>query len=328
MHALYRVFVYKTAAIHSALAHTHKIRIIAYMHKAIVIVGTNASGKSSLAVELAKKHNGEIISADSRQVYRGLTIATGKVTKKEMGGIPHHLLDVTSPKKTFTAADFVQLGVQALEDIWERGKVPIIVGGTGFYVDALCGRISLTEVGSDEQLRRELGKRDVSTLFYELMRLDPTRARELKAKNEHNLKRRVIRSIELARSANSAKKIAVPKFTPLWLGISWNSEKLKERIHERTLLRLRQGMVAEAKKLHEKGLSWKRMEELGLEYRHLADYLRNKITKEELVTHINRDDWKYAKRQRTWFKRNKGIHWLENGKTKSASKLVTEFLSA
>ncbi len=298
-------------------------------NKIVVIVGTNASGKSGLAVALAKKYNGEVVSADSRQVYRGLDIATGKVTKREMSGIPHHLIDVANPRCVFSANDFAALGRKALADIFSRGKVAIIAGGTGFYIDALLGRIALAGAAPDTALRAQLAKKSVRELFTQLQKLDPPRARDIKNKNEHTNTHRLIRAIEIAISPRQGKKFghSVAKLDAevLWLGICVPDDELKARIHERTLYRIKRGMVAEAKRLHARGLSWKRMEELGLEYKHLADYLRNNITKDELIAHIDRDDWRYAKRQRTWFKRNKEIVWLERKDLTKAEKLVRKF---
>ena len=301
-------------------------------HKILVIVGVNAAGKSSLAVELAKKYNGEIISADSRQVYKGLDIGTGKITPTEMQQVRHHLIDVVNPTETYTAADFAHDGRVVLEDILERNKLPIIAGGSGFYIDALLYPDTLPGVPPDENLRAELDKKSTKDLFAELEKLDPKRADVLKSKGEENLKRRIIRSIEIA--STPIKGDPLYKGSPLignaevlWIGLDWDTEKLKERIKVRTQQRLDAGMVVEVEKLHKKGLSWKRMEELGLEYKHLANYLRGKISKEELVQCIEQDDWKYAKRQRTWFKRNPEIHWFLNGDTRGVEALVTNFLT-
>lgn len=298
------------------------------MQKAIVIVGTNASGKSGLAVHLAKKFNGEVISADSRQVYTGLDIATGKITEEEMQGVPHHLLDVANPAERYSAADFARDGQKALKDILSRDKLPIIAGGTGFYIDALLNPLLLAAIPPNEDLRVELEEKSAEDLFEQLKTLDPKRAKDIEEKGEASLKRRVIRAIEVALATPERKK-ELPEVQPfdiLWIGIRWDTDVLKERIHARTIQRLEQGLVEEAKNLHESGLSWERMEELGLEYKHLADHLREKITQEELITLIDRDDRRYAKRQRTWFKRNKEIQWFEGGKVSKIKSLVASFL--
>tara|TARA_B100000745_G_scaffold300588_1_gene255585 strand:+ start:17160 stop:18071 length:912 start_codon:yes stop_codon:yes gene_type:complete len=296
--------------------------------KIIVIVGTNASGKSSLAVRLAKKYSGEIISADSRQVYKGLDIATGKVTSEEMASVPHHLIDIADPKDTYTAATFAKDGQKVIEDMVSRKKLPIVAGGTGFYIDALLNPSILTFAAPNKELREGFELLPANILFAQLKNIDPERAAALEEKGEQNHVRRIIRSLEIALSPKEkAEKISsLPHFKVLWIGIRWDTDVLRQRIHERTLIRMEDGMVGEAKKLHTNGLSWKRMEELGLEYKHLADYLRNKITREQLIEYIDRDDARYAKRQRTWFKRNKEIHWFEGDKLDGVEKLVKEFL--
>ncbi|NOY35659.1 MAG: tRNA (adenosine(37)-N6)-dimethylallyltransferase MiaA, partial [bacterium] len=162
--------------------------------KMVVVLGPTASGKSDLAVDLARKLDGEIISADSRQVYRGMDIGTGKVTKKEMRGVTHHLLDVANPKKIFTVVDFKKKAERALEDIWSRGKLPIVCGGTGFYIQAITGGVAIPEVKPDWKLRNKLEKKTAEQLFAELKKLNPERAKMIDAKNP----RRLIRAIEVA----------------------------------------------------------------------------------------------------------------------------------
>lgn len=299
--------------------------------KVIAVVGPTASGKSSLGIYLAQKLGGEIISADSRQVYKGLDIGTGKVNKKEMAGIPHHLLDVASPKRQFTVDQFVKLGTKAIEDISQRGHMPIIVGGTGLYVDMLLGRMSYPEVPPNHALRKQLEKKSAQQLFQMLKKLDPKRAKNIDAKNP----RRLVRAIEIATSRNKKSSargsagrrpedlsdfpagksstlegLLFEKPNILWLGINPSDAVLKKNIHARLLTRLTAGMVAEAKGLHARGLSYKRMRELGLEYRFLADYLEIKSDKKGFEEGLERAIWQYAKRQRTWFKRNSDIHWV------------------
>lgn len=275
--------------------------------KVIVVVGPTASGKSALAVKLARKRNGEVISADSRQVYKGLNIGTGKITKKEMRGIPHHLLDVASPKKVFTAQQFMEKGRLALADIAKRGKTAVICGGTGFYIDALLGRISLPDVPPDPKLRAKLAKKSSPELFALLKKLDPRRAREI---DRHNPVR-LVRAIEIAHALGKVPaRGAEHTHTKVeWIGIKPSSALLRKRIHTRLLARIKQGMVREAAQLHKGGLSWRRMEELGLEYRWLARFLQGKVTKKEMLEHLERDIRHYAKRQMTYWRRNQGIRW-------------------
>jgi tRNA dimethylallyltransferase len=279
------------------------------MQTLYVIVGPTASGKSDLAVELAKKHkNGaEIISADSRQVYKGLDIGTGKITKKEMRGVPHHLIDVADPKKQFTVVQYIDLAKKALGVIIEKDKTPIIVGGTGFYIHALVDGIILPEVPPNKSLRAQLAQKSAMKLFSTLQRLDPNRANNIDPQNS----RRLIRAIEIATALGKVPKV---RSNPLpyavkWIGLDMKPEILKKRIHDRLLKRVGNGMIAEAKHLHDKGLSWKRMEELGLEYRYLALHLQGKLTKQEMIEKLETEIWKYSKRQLTWFKHDPRIHW-------------------
>lgn len=294
--------------------------------KVIAIVGPTASGKSSLGIYLAKKLGGEIISADSRQVYKGLDIGTGKVTKKEMAGIPHHLLDIISPKKQFTANDFVKHGDKIIKSMIYHtpSVIPIIVGGTGFYVDALLGRIMLPNVPPNPALRARLEKVSVKKLHAMLAKLDARRAKTIEPKH----KRRLIRAIEIAKAIGKNPKTwksDVQTYDVLWLGIHPAPEVLKKHIHRRLLARMKRGMVKEAKKLHAAGLSYKRMEELGLEYRYLARLLQNQITKREFLEHLEHEINKYAKRQSKWFQRNKDIRWIS--KKSEALRLAKAFIS-
>jgi tRNA dimethylallyltransferase len=291
--------------------------------KIIVILGPTASGKSDLAVELAQKFKGEVISADSRQVYTGLNIGTGKITKKEMKGIPHHLLDVVSPKQTFTAHDFKDLAEKAIEEIIQNKKTPIICGGTGFYIQALVDNYLLPEVPPNKALRAELKKKTPQELFLMLAQLDLRRAATIDANNPH----RLMRAIEIAKHLGNVPEIIKnPKYDVLQIGIETDDAVLKEKIQTRLLARLKKGMIAEAKKIHASGVSWKRMEELGLEYRYLARFLQNKITKQELVEQLGTEIWHYAKRQKTWFKRDERIKWFPLSHKKKIEKEIRKFL--
>lgn len=280
---------------------------MASKQKIIVLIGPTASGKSALAVELARKFNGEIISADSRQVYRGLDIGTGKITKKEMRGVAHHLLNIASPKKIFSAQDFVTLAQKKIREISSRGHIPIVCGGTGFYIDALVGRIPLPNVEPDAKLRKELNALTLGDLFVRLERMDPRRAMGIDKYN----KRRIIRSIEIARALGQNPDARPrPEYDVLWIGITVPSDELQARIRARLHARLKQGMVAEAKRLHGSGLSYKRMHELGLEYRSLARFLQHQINREELEAELQTAIWHYARRQMTYWRRNKEIEWF------------------
>lgn len=279
-------------------------------NRIVVIVGPTASGKSALAVKLARKLKGEIISADSRQVYKSLNIGTGKITKKEMRGVPHHMIDIASPKKIFTVNEFVTRGRYAIEDIFKRGKTPIICGGTGFYIDALVGRVAVPKVAPNPKLRRTLENKPASQLFAMLRKLDPRRARDIDAQNPV----RLIRAIEIAKALGHVPR-SNPEPLPYaieWIGISVKSAMLKKKIHRRLLARMKQGMVEEARRLHKNGLSYKRMNDLGLEYRYLALFMQKKITKKDLLEKLEQEIWQYAKRQMTYWKRNGEIKWRKS----------------
>jgi len=294
--------------------------------KVIAIVGPTASGKTSLSIFLAQKLKGEIISADSRQVYRGLDIGTGKVTKKEMAGVPHHLLDVASPKRQFSASDFVRLAHHACFGILQNNKIPIIAGGTGMYVDTLLGRMVFPDVPPNEKLRTRLEKKTLSSLLVALEKKDPARAASIERTN----KRRIIRALEIAEALGVSPKggptlAGEGAYDVLWLGVRLPEEKLYKNIYSRLLSRIKDGMVDEAIGLHRLGLSYKHMEELGLEYRSLSYLLQKKISKEEFVEQLEFAIRHYAKRQIRWFKRNPDIHWVSSNT--EALMLSKKFLS-
>lgn len=267
------------------------------MKKIIVILGQTATGKSALAVKIAKKINGEIISADSRQVYKMLNIGTGKITKKEMRGIPHHLLDVANPKKQFTVSHYQKLTISAMAEIVDRGKIPIICGGTGFYIDAITKSVIFPEVPPNMKLRKALVRKSAITLFLTLQKLDPSRAKNIDPKN----KVRLIRAIEIAKALGKVPKItqALPVYKFIKIGLYLPSDKLKKRIEKRVREMFDTGLLNEIKKLKRAGMSKKRLRELGFEY---FEPTYEKVVKQTL---------KYAKRQMTWFKRDKEIKWLD-----------------
>ena len=276
--------------------------------KIIVILGSTASGKSALAIRISKKINGEIISADSRQVYKGLNIGSGKITKKEMRGVPHHCLDLVSPKKIYTVADFKKCANEAIEKIFAKNKTPIIVGGTGLYIQAVVDNVVLPEVKPDWKLRKELEKKTTEEMLAMLKKLDPERARNIDAKNP----RRLIRAIEIAKALGKIPHLEapLPSYDVLQIGIKPPDEVLKKNIEKRIKKMLKDGLVSETKKLRKHGLSWKRIYELGFEYKYPAMFLQGKISKEEMLKKMILENWQYAKRQMTWFKRDKRIKWI------------------
>ncbi len=301
--------------------------------KIIVIGGTNASGKSDLAVQIAcfvganKKLFGvegtEIVSADSRQAYKGMDIGSGKITKKEMRGIPHYLLDVADPKHVFSVARYQKLALQKIKRIWKKHKLPILCGGTGLYIDAVIHGTHIPEVKPNMKLRKALEKKSVEELFRILKKKDSERARMIDGKNPV----RLIRAIEIAKALG---KVPKPSHTPLpadvlFLGVRKEKEELKKRVLARLKKRIRQGMLREIARLHTQGVSWKRMEVLGLEYRYGARLLQKKITKSEFEEMLVREIMAYAKRQVTWFKKEPGIMWISS--QKEAIEKVIAFLN-
>jgi tRNA dimethylallyltransferase len=299
--------------------------------KILILIGPTASGKSALAVELAKRFDGEVISADSRQVYKGLDIGTGKITTREMQGIPHHLLDVASPKKVFSAQDFIDHASKAIEDISARGKLPIIAGGTGFYIDALVGRIDLAAVEPDERLRVRLNKKTSEQLYVMLQKKDPKRAASMATPSERNNKVRLIRALEIASARGYPQKIPRTdlgkKYEFLWIGIAPDIPALDAKIRKRLVERLKGGMAREAMRLHAAGLSYKRMTALGLEYRSLAAYLQKRISRKELEDELYIAIRRYARKQIGYWKRNPDIKWFESPASETIEKEIRAWLA-
>ena len=293
------------------------------MQKVIAIVGPTASGKSDLAVQLAQRLNGEIISADSRQVYKGMDIGSGKITKKEMRSIPHHLLDVASPRLKFTVYQYKTLALKAIKQIHAKGKLPILVGGTPFYVYSVVDNYVFPEVKPNSKLRAQLEKLSIKELLLKLQKLDPERASSIEQKN----KRRLIRALEIVITTDQPvpqRRKTTPLFDVLILGIKKSPEELKKRIRKRLLKRLEEGMIEEVEKLHRGGLSWKRLEEFGLEYRFIAQYLQQKISYKEMVQILEKAINDFARRQMVWFKKDSRVHWLTD--ISGAKDLMKQFL--
>lgn len=310
--------------------------------KIIIVLGPTSSGKSELAVKLARKFNGEIISADSRQVYKGLNIGSGKITPKEKAGIQHYLLDAASPKKIFTAIDFKKMADKKMAEIRDKGKIPFIVGGTGFYIQTITNGADIPEVKPDWKLRKKLEKLPAEKLFEMLKKLNPERAKTIDAKNP----RRLIRAIEITkekapsefsnrrrgraiREANGVKRFENSACAFLYLGIKLPEKELKKKIENRVKKMIKSGLIQETKKLRDSGLSWKRIYELGFEYKYPAMFLQRKINKQEMLEKMILENRHYAKRQMTWFKKyapdTRWINPLPNG-AKQAEKLVKKFL--
>lgn len=291
-------------------------------NKILVILGPTSSGKSDIGIKLAKKFDGEIISADSRQIFRGMDIGTGKVlgslaSKGKLSfllseGIPHYMIDIVSPRTNFNVAKFKKQSEKIIENILRRKKIPIICGGTGFWIKAIVDDVDFPEVKPNWQLRKKLEKHSAEKLFSMLQKLDPARANNIDAKN----KVRLIRAIEICKVIgevpNTRHKLKNTRFETLQIGPKLSKEKLHQNIDKRVLARFKQGMIEEVKKLHEQGLSWKKIQSFGLAYFWIPLYLQNKISEPELFEKVIQVEKNYAKRQMTWFKRDKRIEWLEN----------------
>lgn len=334
-----RVFKLKNSNIHS-LNSNLKFQISNYDNKLIVILGPTASGKTDLSVTLAKKFGGQIVSADSRQVYKGLDIGSGKITKKQMRGVPHHLLDVASPRRRFSVAQYQRLALRAIKKIQRAECIPFLVGGTGFYIQSVVDGIVIPEVKPDWKLRKKLESKSPEELFLILKKLDPARAKSI----DKNNPRRLVRAIEIiAQTKKPIQKLQVKnQFDVLQIGIKKSPDELKKLIHTRLVKRIKK-IISEVKKLHKNGLSFKRLEELGLEYRFVARLQRYaqhcgqaqyQTLLKETIDKIQKESEHYAKRQMTWFsahggsasggKRDKRIHWVKN--QKEAEKLIKKSL--
>jgi tRNA dimethylallyltransferase len=290
--------------------------------KILVILGPTAVGKSDIAVSLAKKFNGEIISADSRQVFKGMDIGTGKITKKEMLGIKHYLLDIIDPMTKFNVAKYKKLADKIILEIISRGKLPIICGGTGFYIQAVVDNVIFPDVKPDEKLRAQLEKYTTEKLLKTLGKLDEKRFKTI----DQNNRVRIIRAIEIAKSLGSVPKIVSDsKYNVLQIGITAPNEVLRDRIYKRLIRRMNGGMVNEIKKLHKNGMSWKRMEQLGLEYRYLSRFLTGKYSKAEMLEKLNSEIWQFARRQKSWFRRDNRIKWYKLEEQKKIEREIKKF---
>lgn len=295
--------------------------------KIVVIVGPTASGKSDLAVKIAKKFNGEIISADSRQIYRGMDIGTAKPSKKEMTTIKHYLIDIRNPDQDYSAGQYKKDVVEAIDRIIKSGKLPILVGGTGLYVDAVVKNLEFPEVKENkklrEQLEKEISEKGLGYVFKRLVDLDPEAAYIVDPKNP----RRVIRALEIALLSNKKfseqRKSGNPLYNVLEIGINLPLELLRRRIAKRTKQMIKEGLVEEVEELVKKyGPDCKTFDAIG--YREIIDYLKEKISLIETIEQINKNTWHYAKRQMTWFKRNPNINWISE--SAKATKLAQKFI--
>ncbi|MBS6217715.1 MAG: tRNA (adenosine(37)-N6)-dimethylallyltransferase MiaA [Clostridiales bacterium] len=277
--------------------------------KLIVILGTTACGKSGLGVELAKHVGGEIVSADSRQVYRGLDLGTGKVTAEEMDGVPHHLLDVVSPNQSYSVAEFQRDAYAAIDGTLARGKIPLLVGGTGLYVRAVAEGYAFPESQPNPALRAELEGRSTEEL-YAMFRAQT--GHTLSGGEDKN-RRRLVRTMEKLLSGDSlTESPRAPRYEVLQLGMTYPRDVLCRRIDERLQRRLDDGMIEEVARLRAEGASDAFLEGLGLEYRYILWYLTGKLSsRDELFDELGRAIKRFAKRQMVWFKKDRDVLWLD-----------------
>ena len=278
--------------------------------KIICVVGATASGKTDLAVKLAKVVDGEIISADSMQVYKNMPIATAVATKEEQNGVPHHLVEFLDTYETFSVADFVELAKSKIAEIVSRGRVPIVAGGTGLFVDSLVKNITFSEVGSNEKIRTELAEKNNEELYEKLKELDPNAAADIHPNN----RKRVIRALELCMSGTSKTEqnensmLSDSPYNALYIGIGYKDrQKLYDRINKRVDLMLEAGLENEARQmLGKQGLTARQ----AIGHKELQPYINGDITLDEAAENLKKETRRYAKRQLTWFRRNENINWL------------------
>lgn len=285
-------------------------------YNCIVVLGPTASGKTHLACQLAYYLNGEIISADSRQVYKGLDIGTGKDLQEyavEGKAVPYHLIDVVEPNEQFYLHQFAQELKKSFDDISSRGYLPVICGGTGLYLDALKKDFSLTQIKENPDLRAELEHQTKDDLLIRLKKYPEVLTQQV----DLNSKKRIIRGIEIAdyllKHGSELKQVSLP-YRPYYIGISSDIENRKKKITDRLLLRIKSGLIEEVETLLRKGLGHERLETLGLEYKFVSRFIKEEINEEELISQLQTAIFQFAKRQMTWFRKMEKegveIHWL------------------
>lgn len=292
--------------------------------KLVVVVGPTASGKTGLAINIAKQFHGEVISADSRQVYRGLDIGTAKATEAEMQGVPHHLIDIVDIDTVYTADRFKKEARKCITEITAREHLPIVAGGTFFYVDTLLGRIAPPKVSPNPELRAALEKKTVEELFAELEQKDPRRATTVDPKN----KRRIIRSLEIIEALGSVPETepSVSPYLTLTLGINTDPDTLRERLKKRAQHYLDIGFKEEVEVLLETGVKRERLAEIGFEYLLGLDLIDGKLSEEKFIEVFVQKNWQYAKRQLTWLKRDQQVNWVSASDKGEIEMLVQQFL--
>ncbi|AWP36834.1 tRNA (adenosine(37)-N6)-dimethylallyltransferase MiaA [Heyndrickxia coagulans] len=306
-----------------------KGRVRMAKQKLIVLIGPTASGKTALSIRLAKKFNAEIISGDSMQVYRGMDIGTAKITQVEMEGIPHHLIDIKNPDESFSVAEFQQLVREKISDIASRGKLPMIVGGTGLYIQSVLYDYRFSDIAGDPAYRAELEKiarREGPGLLYKLLeKTDPESAAKI---HPHNV-RRVIRALEVChfsgRTMQDYKKQQQdePLYCAALIGLVMEREKLYQRINERVDQMMERGLIEEVRKLYDKNLRGvQSIQAIG--YKELYDYFDGRMTLDEAVSRLKQNTRRFAKRQLTWFRNKMEIEWFDMTKEEEKEKKFEE----
>lgn len=294
------------------------------MEKLLVITGTNASGKSGLGIELAAKYGAEIISADSRQVFKGLDLGSGKVTPEEMKGVIHHLLDVARPNDFFSLSDYQRLAYAAIDDIHARQKKAFLVGGTGLYVNSVVDGYNLSESAPDPVIRKQVEEKSLEELIEMLKKHNPDALTRVDLKN----KRRVERAVEKALSGDKEENPSEKRYETFVIGVTWPRDVLYERIRVRLDRRLDEGMIEEVVRLREEGATDEFLYKLGLEYRYILMYLRSEFKDfDEFYETLFKEIRHLAKEQMTWFRKRKDIHWIDmtDDPVKEASAMIEEF---
>ena len=303
------------------------------MPKNLIITGPTATGKTELAVSLAEKYNGEIVSADSRQVYRGMDIGTGKDLKSYSRNgreIPFHLIDIVPPDEEYNLMRFTQDAASAIENILKKGKLPIIAGGTPLYIDALISEYKMEGGGVDKNLRNSLKELETEKL---LKILESTSSEAYEKLNNSQNRNRIIRIIEKLRTEKTEHRGLLPTATEwLILGVYYHRKTVHSRIEERLKERAADGMIEEVEYLHNKeGVSWERLEFFGLEYKYIALFLQGKLSYNEMYNQLLIKIRQFAKRQDIWFRKMEReghiIHWIPDGDITKASELVEKFLN-
>lgn len=292
----------------------------------MVICGPTASGKTSLSIELAKKINGEIISCDSMQIYQEMNIGTAKPTKEEQQGVKHYLLDVVSPEERYSVADYKKEAKKAIKMIIEKGKTPIVVGGTGLYLDSLIYEIEYPEIAFDENYRKILQKRvlteGLNNLYEEARRIDPLATEKISEKDE----KRIFRILEIYQATGKTKteqeresRKKPVEYDYHIFALKWDRQVLCERINQRVDDMIEKGLINEVEQMLKKYQKFPTAIQ-GLGYKEVVEYLKGQITKEEMIEKIKRETRRYAKRQMTWFRKNKQTIWIE-GQAKMQDKI-------